>query len=387
MIVQMIVLLYVQVNKKYKLNMIEITINTLDKILNYIDDKYSSLIIDNEFISGTTLSITDENGQVYGFINDEIETPVFIPNKDIGFASDSFLKYLEYKGINSIDIKIENEIKTIYQNRPKLKIERYNIDDVYNFDFSIILMKDEALIHKGKKIQQDYIDENGDIIVTKYYQDVIGDRLIFGEISSNRLIGLQIKIIWWTETNEIGLEKIVEVKKFSRQEEGERLKNYRNRQISNLKGLAIGTEAEAIVDIIYEHYDNEIYKYINHGTNEFLSALTYETDSTINQYLNMSIPNINIYDFNENDFYISGSSYYLNDKITYDNCIAKMQKNITGILKYNNTDINIDVELVDNYYKIKILDKDFIPQSGNYIILYNNILKDYIIHEIDDKID
>jgi len=368
--------------------MIKIQINTNTKLKTYIDNKYHTLLSYNKFLSGTTLSIIDDETNIlYGLINDNIEIPLFIPNKYIGIATESFKKYLEYKGLKKCKIKYNDVVKTIYLKKSKLKIERYNIDDPLNFDFSLILMKDKTIIHKGKKIRQDYIDSNNDIIVTKYYEDIIGDRVIFGKISKNRIIGLQIHIVWWNELNEIGLEKNVEVKKFSRQEEGERLKNYRNRQISNLKGLAIGTEAEAIVDIIYEHYDNEIYKYINHGTNEFLSALTYETDSTINQYLNMSIPNINIYDFNENDFYISGSSYYLNDKITYDNCIAKMQKNITGILKYNNTDINIDVELVDNYYKIKILDKDFIPQSGNYIILYNNILKDYIIHEIDDKID
>jgi len=365
--------------------MIEIKINTIDKILNYIDDKYFILIDDNSFLSGTTLSITD-NKNVYGFINDDIEIPLFIPNKDIGIASNSFLKYLEYKGINSCLINFNDEIKTIYQNKPKLKIERYNIDDIYNFDFSIILMKDEAIIHKGKKIQQDYIDKNGDVIVSKYYQDIIGNRIIFGEISSNRIIGLQIKIIWWTETNEIGLEKIVDVKKFSRQEEGERLKNYRIRQIDNLKGLAMGTAAETVVDIIYEHYDSEIYKYINHGTDEFLSALTYETDSTINYYLNISIPNINVYNLETKDFYLSGDSYFFNNEITYDNCIAKVNNTLGGVVIVDGVELDIDVEIIDNYYKITILDNDFIPSDNQYIIKFNNIIKDYILHEVDPDI-
>jgi hypothetical protein len=374
------------VNKKILNDMIEIKINTVSKIRNYIDDKYDDLLYYNGFKSGTTLSITDENGQVYGFINDEIETPVFIPNKDIGFASESFIKYLEYKGINSIDIKIENEIKTIYQNKPKLKIERYNIDDVYNFDFSIILAKDEAIIHKGKKIQQDYVDKNGDVIVSKYYQDVIGDRIIFGEISSNRLIGLQIKIIWWTENNEIGLEKIVEVKKFSRQEEGERLKNYRARQIDNLKGLAMGTDAEPVVDAIYEYYDSDIYKYINHGTGEFLSSLTYETDPTINYYLGIEIPKIITYDFLETDFYLSGSNYFVDIEMNYYNCIIKMNNQISG--KMNDIDISTEIIDKDNvkYFKNKILDTSFIPEDKEYTFIFYNTIKDYILHEIDPDI-
>jgi len=366
--------------------MINIQINTFQKIKDYIDIKYYDLFYYNKFRSGTTLSITDENNNLYGFINDDIEIPLFIPNKNIGIASDSFIKYLEYKGLNSMKIKFNNEIKTIYQNKPKLKIERYDIVDPLNFDFSIILMKAESLIHKGMKIKQDYIDDNEDIIVTKYYEDVIGNRIIFGKLSENRIIGLQVRIVWWTETNEIGLEKIVEVKKFSRQEEGDRLKTYRSRQISNLKGLAMGTDAEQVVDLIYAHYDDKIYKYINHGTSEFLSALTYETDPTINYYLNISIPNINVYDFDESDFYLSGESYFINNKITYDNCIAKMQQTITGVMKYNNEDINIQVYLENEYYKIKILNSDFIPMSGNYIIIFNNIIKDYIIHEIDENI-
>jgi hypothetical protein len=367
--------------------MIKIEINKNIKLKNYIDEKYYSILSYNKFLSGTTLSIIDdETNTLYGLINDDIEIPLFIPNKYIGIAADSFIKYLEYKHLNSCVIKYNDIIKTIYLEKPKLKIERYGIDEPLNFDFSIILMKDETLIHKGKKIRQDYIDNNNDIIVSKFYEDIIGDRIIFGKLSQNRIIGLQIRIVWWTETNEIGMEKIVEVKKFSRQEEGERLKTYRSRQISNLKGLSMGTDAEPVVDIIYEHYDDEIYKYINHGTNEFLSALTNETDQTMNYYLNISIPNINIYDFNENDFYLSGSSYYINDKITYNNCIAQLQENITGVLKYNNIDIDIEIELLDNNYKIKILDDNFEPQSGNYIIIYNNKLKDYIIHEIDENI-
>jgi len=366
--------------------MINIQINTFQKVKDYIDIKYYDLFYYNNFRSGSTLSITDEFNNLYGFINDDIEIPLFIPNKDIGIASDSFIKYLEYKGVNSMKIKFNDQIKTVYQNIPKLKIERYDIVDPLNFDFSIILMKDESLIHKGKKIKQNYIDNNGDIIVTKYYEDIIGNRIIFGKLSENRIIGLQVRIVWWTETNEIGLEKTVEVKKFSRQEEGERLKIYRSRQIANLKGLAMGTDAEIVVDKLYEYYDDEIYKYINHGTSEFLSALTYETDPTINYYLNISIPNINVYDFDESDFYMIDNYYYINNEITYDNCIAKMQETISGILKYGDSDINIQVSIEDNYYKLKILDSNFIPMSGTYIIIFNNIIKDYIIHEIDENI-
>jgi len=369
--------------KKNEKDMINIQVNTFQKIKNHIDEKYDDLFYYNKFRDGITLSITDENNNLYGFINDDIEIPIFIPNQNIGIAADSFNKYLEYKGLNEKVIKFENAIKTIFLNKPKLKIERYGVDDVLTFDFSIILKKDETLIHKGKKIRQDYIDDNDDIIVSKYYEDVIGNRIIFGKLSENRIIGMKIRIVWWSEGNEVGLEKTVNVKKFSRQEEGERLKTYRSRQIANLKGLAMGTDAEQVVDLIYAQYDDEIYRYINHGTNEFLTALNNEVDPIINHYLNISIPNINICDIDEEDFYLLDNYYYYNDKITYDNCIAKMQTPILGSLKSNDISISIEISLEDEYYKLKIIEPGFTPSSGNYIIIYNNIIKDYIQHEID----
>ena len=366
--------------------MITIQINTFSNIEKYIDEKYNNLFSNNNFKSGTTLSITDENSQIYGFINDNIDKPLFIPNKDIGIASETFTKYLIYKGINSCDIIFNNEIKTIYQNKPKIKIERYGIDDIYNFDFTLLLIKSQPIIHKGKKLQQDYVDINGDIIVSKYYNEIIGDRFIFGNISSNRLIGMSVRIVWWTENGEIGLEKNIKVKEFSRQEEGERYRSYRDRQLANLKGMAIGTDAEPVVNYIYEYYNDIIYEYITQGNDRFQIALENETNQTISNYLSIDIPNINKYDLDSDDFYTEDDVYYYDVPLNYDNCMIKMHQSGIGykIIFDSEEHVGLVTNIQDDFYTIQL---DFIPDETNtYTIIYNSSIKDYIIHEINPTI-
>jgi len=366
--------------------MITIQINTFTKIKNYIDGKYDDLFYYNSFKSGTTLSITDENNQIYGLINDGIDIPLFIPNKDLGIASETFMKYLEYKGINSCDIQFNDEVKTIYQNKSKLKIERYDIDDIENFDFTLILIKIQPVIHKGKKLQQNYVDKNGDIIVTKYYHEIIGDRIIFGKISTNRLIGMSVEIIWWDENNEIGLTKNIKVKEFSRQEEGERYKSYRDRQLANLKGLSIGTDAEPVVNYIYEYYNDLIYEYITQGNDKWLLQLESEIEQPISTYLAIDIPNINSYDLDLDDFYVVDNIYYYDVPLNYDNCMIKMHQTGIGykIIFDGEEHVGLVTDIQDDFYTIQL---DFIPiETNSYTIIYTSSIKDYIVHEINPTI-
>jgi len=372
--------------------MINIELYTENYILDLIDDKYFYLIDKNSFLSGTTLVIKDELNNIYGFINDNIDIPLFIPNKYIGIASDSFTQYLIYKKLEQCNIKFQDTVKTIYLNKPKLKIERYNIDDIENFDFSLLLIKDEPIIYKGKKIIQNYIDINNDIIVTKYNIEKYGDRIIFDIVSPNRLLSLDIEIIWWTEDNKIGFKKNVTVKHFNRQEEGERLRNIRLRQISNLTGLALGTNAEPIVDLLYKNYSNEINLYIEQNTLDFLSAITYETDDTLKYYLNINIPTIN---YCESKYITSSETgNYLNINLNYHNYMLLMNEPMSSttvlIKTVNNGNLNGYFYSKDenNNITLKITDNiNFdISDEISFTLIYYNTIRQHIIHEIDETI-
>jgi len=373
--------------------MINIQENSFQKIKDYIDIKYYDLFYYNKFRNGVTLSITDQDNNLYGFINDNIEIPIFVPSKNIGIAADSFIEYLKYKNINTCKILFNEKIIDIYQKKQKLKIERYDIIDIYNFDFSLILIKDETLYHKGAKIKQNYIDENGDIIVTIYFEDIIGDRLIFNKISNNRLLGFKKHIVWWTETNEVGLEKYLNVKKISRKEEGDILRIRRQRQISNLENLAMGTAAEALMLVIYDHYDKEISNYINRRSKEFENNMNTELNETIIYYLNIKLPHefdeylIDLeYDSDNNKY-----TFYIN--ANYENCYFYHYGEINNeYVLYNlNDELAKDktmkckyIEFVDKKYKfeIEISEREWIDDKYHLILPIS--VKEYILHEIDE---
>ena len=180
------------------------------------------------------------------------------------------LEVVENLDEHSIDI--ENRKKT-----SDLQIVKYVDDEKMHhksFDFTLVLMKDEPLYYRGEKKQQNYLDPDDEkMMVKKHYIEIIGDRLIYGETSSNRILGLKVLIEWLNFDGSVGSTKVIKVKKFNRQEEGERNLLKRGRQITNLKGMAMGTAAEPVVDAIYSHYDEPIRFYINQGTSVFYDAL------------------------------------------------------------------------------------------------------------------
>ena len=304
--------------------------------------------------------------------------------------------------INEEVINNNNEDSIEFENRKRysdLKIIKWIDDDVIkhqDFDFTLVLLKDEPLFHKGIKIMQDYLDpETEELIVRKYYQEIIGDRLIFGEISPNRILKLKIKIEWFGFDNNIGSTKEQIVKKFNREEEGERKYQRRQRQIANLKSMAMGTAAEPVVDAIYTYYDEEVRYYINQGTSVFLESLNNEENSTILYYLNIKIPRfhteqLTITDYIENEE--SGNFEFTIEK-DYLNCMLQFLETgttinvVSDLPGYTESDDNQSIIFLgefNNSYKFEIDDSNFIRQNANFILNWNNTIKDYIVHEIDD---
>lgn len=287
---------------------------------------------------------------------------------------------------------IELENRKTYSNLRIIKFIDDNEIKHKDFDFTLVLLKDEPLYHKGLKIKQDYLDpETEELIVSKHYSEIIGDRIIFGKTSPNRILGLEIRIDWYDFYGNVGSTKIQKVKKFNREEEGERKLVRRQRQIAILKALALGTPAEPVVDAIYTYYDEQVRFYINQGTSVFYDALMNETDSTMLYYLNIKLPrthteNLIISDYIKND----DDNYEFTIDKDYSNCMLQFidtgtTLNVSGTIPgYTENDNNTVKYLgfFDNKIKFEIVDSNFIRQDGVMTIYWKNTIKDYIIHEI-----
>lgn len=284
------------------------------------------------------------------------------------------------------DESIELENRKTYSN---LKIIKWIDDSIIkhkDFDFTLVLLKDEPIYYKGEKKIQNYLDpETNEIVVKKYYNEIIGDRLIYGVVSPNRIIGLEIKIVWYSFDNLVSSEKNQIVKNFNREEEGERRLKKRQRQISNLKGMAMGTAAEPIVDDIYTYYDEQVRFYINQGTSIFYDALINETNQTILYYLNILIPKTYDFELNISDYIINVNGLYrFSLQEDYYNYMIKYLKS-GYILNVEWNFVLNEIEYIgieNNKFIFEIKDEYFIRDYTKIKLKWSNTIKYYIIHEI-----
>jgi hypothetical protein len=268
--------------------------------------------------------------------------------------------------------------------------------DIYHrdFDFTTILYKDEAIVHLGQKIKQEYFSIDGELVVSKEYIYNYGNRNIYGNISSNRLLSLTVKINWFDYDGNIADTKEVLVKKYNRQEEGEALLKKRDRQIAALKSLAYGTAAEPVVDVIYSDYDTEIFSYIHRNSPDFKNAIYNESDTTIIEYLNIDIPQI-FTDEDLSNMTWDGSNWIYKIKWGYTNCMLDHYTNAGDELEVwseNNPDYTKDdagskciyAGLSDGYYIFKFDKDSSYDWSATLMnIKFTSKIKEYILHEIE----
>jgi len=319
-----------------------------------------------------------------------------------GFSINPGLESFLFKWDSDLGI-INNDEKTIAEEYAKIKsnllIYKYLINsDVYHrdFDFTTILYKDEAVVHLGQKILQEYFAEDGTLVVIKEYIYTYGDRNIYGTISHNRLLSLSVKIHWLDYDGNIGDTKEVLVKRYNRQEEGETLLKIRRRQIAALKSLAYGTAAESVVDIIYAQYEKEVDAYINRNTDDFKNAIYNETDTTIISYLNIDIPQIFL---NEDlsKMYWDGEYWVHRIKLDYTNCMLKhytSEGSLLDVWSDTNSEYSINTPMrtciydgidTEGYYLFKFSeDSTYDWSNTNMNIKFTSKIKEYILHEIDN---
>lgn len=163
-----------------------------------------------------------------------------------------------------------------------LRIFRYiNKDfDPLITDFSIIGLKKETPVYeRGRKMSATYLDSSNNIVVEKIFTDI-------RDISTNRLMSLQVTFNWYNEIGNIGLTKTDIVKSFNSSQAKTMERKRRERQIDFLEAIVEGTPIESSVIAIITKYQKEITKYVQHGLSELLNtAMINETDPTLRYVL------------------------------------------------------------------------------------------------------
>jgi hypothetical protein len=170
-----------------------------------------------------------------------------------------------------------------------------NYPDIYymDFDFTLILSKVETKFDKGRKYERYYASptDSTDLYVKKSYEDITGTRKINNVDCPNMLLGVKITVEWYNKDNTLNTN-VKEINSFfNRAQAGEYLVKRRSRNTDNLKGMAEGTPAESYVTTIFTKYVKEIQEYVETGADSFKIALENETDQTMLDILNISLPN------------------------------------------------------------------------------------------------
>jgi len=160
----------------------------------------------------------------------------------------------------------------------------YNEYDIQAIDFTTIgLKKSSPSYDKGRKTKAYYLSPVDEALtVEKIFSDVVD--------VNGKLIGLQVQFNWYNEDSTVGLTKTEIVKELNRYEAETIKRKRRERIIDYLVAGAEGTPIEPYVNAIFDHYYEQVDKYKQKGTEEFLTAINGETDQTILAYLAIELP-------------------------------------------------------------------------------------------------
>jgi len=181
---------------------------------------------------------------------------------------------------------------------PDLKIFNLlkNYSDIcyFDFDFTLMLSITNSKFDRGRKYERYYSIPNdiSDLYVKKTYTDIIGNRNINGTDNEDMLLGVEIKIEWYKNDNTLDDHFKTTKSWFTRGQAGEYLIKRRRRNIDNLKGMADKTPAKQYLVVLFNHYKNEVDEYIEVGNDNFKNAIINETDTSINNILNITFPSV-----------------------------------------------------------------------------------------------
>lgn len=148
-----------------------------------------------------------------------------------------------------------------------MKIFKYYINnpdvDITMQDYSLISFEKTVTYERGgRKSKIEYKDEEG-VNVVKTCTDILEEGVI---------VGVQHTHEWLDYDDTVLLSKntLARIDSTSR---GEILRKRRQRTIDHLNQLASGSPLEPVVDNIFDTFRNEVNKYIQIGSNDFLNAV------------------------------------------------------------------------------------------------------------------
>ena len=147
---------------------------------------------------------------------------------------------------------------------------------IENLDFTTMgLTKSTPEYVKGRKVSATYINNDGEVVVQKLFNDVAE--------------GLEITIEWLCHDGSVGLRKTF-TKPMSIHEKAEQTRKRRNRQISYLQLSAVGTPIESYVEALFLRYKTETEMYIQTGSSSLETVINAETEQPYITYLAIQVP-------------------------------------------------------------------------------------------------
>lgn len=165
-----------------------------------------------------------------------------------------------------------------------LKIEKFIFPDVdvENFDFTLLseLKKESPRYDRGRKTESNYT--HGDVlIVKKTFSDVLD--------TEGHLTGLEMKIDWYDEDDNIGITKNQVIKNLNMYEVETLLRTRRLRSIDFLVAGAKDTPIETYVNELFKKYKQEVDLYVYNNSDDFKNVVTNESESPYKEYLEIIV--------------------------------------------------------------------------------------------------
>lgn len=160
--------------------------------------------------------------------------------------------------------------------------------DTKDVDFTLIgLFKGSPVYDKGEKKEHTYYADIDETIpaVKRTFVDWYADEDDGQGGTVSVWQGVDRTFEWFDDQGAVSLTK-TEKQSYDHRMKGAQKKKRRQRQIDNLEGGAEGTPIEPMVTAIFEHYKEDVDKYINSPNYTGLAdAINNETDPTISGYL------------------------------------------------------------------------------------------------------
>ena len=159
-----------------------------------------------------------------------------------------------------------------------------NLDPLTS-DFTILGFRKIAPHYdRGRKVKAEYkCVQYDDLVVEKIFRDI-------RDPQTGRLTDLEVTFNWYCEDGTIGLTKTEIVKELNKSQAETVERKRRARAIDFLVSEARYTANEAYINILMDHYDSEITKFISKNSSQFNDALNAETDPTILTILSARVP-------------------------------------------------------------------------------------------------